>query len=146
MHIEYCLYTCMFRCVRINDDDDGWASCDISKWYRRRFLLVSSKHFNNMNNFCLQQKTVISIQGGPKKTIFERLAWNNWYFRYSTVSLILCKEYLNMSKFRVSFLLLINTPYWYSILVYWTPSYVIIYRWSYTRSCIWSVFWPTLYI
>ena len=44
------------------------------------------------------------------------------------VPLILCKEYLNMATHRISFLLLIKS---WNFLVYWTPSYVTMYR-SYT--------------
>ena len=44
-----------------------------------------------------------TVKNGP---VF--MAWINEYFRFSVVSLILCKEYLNMATFRISVLLQMN--------------------------------------
>jgi len=70
-------------------------------------ILTPDKILNSLvygSPLCIIIYTSYKLKNGP---VFMALI--NWYFRCSIISLILCKEYLNVATFRISVLLLIKS-------------------------------------
>jgi len=72
--------------------------------------------------------------------IIERDAYINWYFQHSIVSLILCKEYLNMASFKIPVLLLIKGWIFNTLKAFLCHYIRELYTFNMVR------FWPTLYM
>jgi len=150
--IPYARELCSRNCiVKTSETSITWrASCyaagtdkldavDVPDRLLKRAVMVNSVHNRHVEYLLttdVHSQWWLSISR-ELCVIIKSHAQINWYFRCIIVSLKLCKEYWNIAIIQNTSL----TPNEeLNILIYWTPSYDIIYR-SYTP-LKWSVFGP----